>query len=127
MRDRLVVALVSVTLAVVAVFLVERAYTTSALIHDQEQRKVDRSAHVIAQLLADRDAPVTPDLLESTIFADEHVLYTADDGEEVEAARHQTEAAALDDHDEDDLTATSEVPGGGTLTLTRHTEVVDQR
>lgn len=127
MRDRLVVALVSITLAVVTVFLVERAYTTSALIHDQEQRKVDRSAHVMAQLLADRDAPVTEELLASTIFADEHVLYTAPTGDQVEVARHQSEGAALDEHDEDDLTASSDVPGGGTVTLTRHTEFVDQR
>lgn len=127
MRDRLVVALVSITLAVVAVFLVERAYTTSALIHDQEQRKVDRSAHVIASLLGADDIPVTRELLRTTIFVDEHVVYTAPSGEEVEAARHLTEAGALSEHDEADLTATSAVPGGGTVTLTRHTEAVDRQ
>ncbi len=127
MRDRLVVALVSVTLAVVAVFLVERAYTTSALIHEQEQRKIERSAQVIASLLGTREAPVTSDLLRTAIFADEHVVYTAPSGEEVEAARHRSEGGAVGDHDEHDLTATSDVPGGGTVTLTRHTEVVDQR
>lgn len=126
MRDRLVVAFVSLTLLVVAVFLVERAYTTSALIHADEQRKVERSALILGRLLGDARVEVTPALLESVIFTDEHVVYETADGERVEAARH-TSPGTDDSHDADDLTATSEVSGGGSVTVTRHVELVDAR
>lgn len=126
MRDRLVVAFVSLTLAVVAVFLVERAYTTSALIHEQEQRKVERSATVIAGLLGEARAEVTPELLESLLFADEHAEYVDADGERVEAANHVA-GDRPEGHNADDLTVTRPVDGGGTLTLSRHAEIVDER
>lgn len=126
MRDRLVVAFVSLTLAVVAVFLVERAYTTSALIHEQEQRKVERSATVIAGFLGEVSVEVTPELLESVLFADEHVVYVDVAGDRVEAANHVA-GEALEGHDPADLSVTREVAGGGTLTLSRHTEIIEDR
>lgn len=126
MRDRLVVAFVSLTLAVVAVFLVERAYTTSALIHEQEQRKVERSATVLAGLLGEAQVEVTPELLESVLFTDEHAVYVGADGDRVEAADHVADGAR-EAHDAGDLSVTRAVAGGGTLTLTRHAEVVDDR
>ncbi|HEU4511905.1 MAG TPA: HAMP domain-containing sensor histidine kinase [Nocardioidaceae bacterium] len=126
MRDRLVVAFVSLTLAVVAVFLVERAYTTSALIHEQEQRKVERSATVIAALLGDARVEVTPELLEGLLFADEHAVYVDADGDRVEAADHVTDDTP-EGQDVADLTVTREVAGGGALTLSRHADVVDER
>lgn len=125
MRDRLVVAFVSLTLAVVAVILVERAYTTSALIHAQEQRKVERSAAIIAGLVGAARVEVTPRLLEGVLFPDEHLVYVDADGTRVEAVGHPTEAAEQDRGT--DLTVTEAVPGGGTVTITRHTEIVDQR
>lgn len=127
MRDRLVVALVALTLAVVAVFLVERAYTTSALIQAQEQHMLAHSTRVIANLVAVKDVEVTPDLLRSTLLPDEHVVYTGPTGERVEAARHSATDTAHPAHDQHDLIATSRLPGGGTVTLTRHAEVVDRR
>jgi signal transduction histidine kinase len=126
MRDRLVVAFVSLTLAVVAVFLVERAYTTSALIHAQEQRKVERSADVIVGLLDRARVEPTPELLESVLFPDEHAVYVGADGRRVEAANHVADAD-LEQHAAEDITVTREAPGGGTLTLSRHAEIVDQR
>ncbi len=126
MRDRLVVAFVSLTLAVVAVFLVERAYTTSALIHAQEQRKVERSASVVATLLGEVRVPVTPELLEGVLFREEHAVYVDANGDRVEAADHVSDDTSAG-HDVADLTATRRVAGGGTLTLSRHADIVDER
>ena len=126
MRDRLVVAFVSLTLAVVVVFLVERAYTTSAMIRDQEERKVDRSAAVMAGLVGHTRDEVTPELLGGLLLSEEHVVYVAADGSQVEADRHST-ATAGGGHDAEDVTTTTDVAGGGQLTLTLHREVVDAR
>lgn len=126
MRDRLVVAFVSLTLAVVVVFLVERGYTTSALIRDQEERKVQRSAVVMAGLLGQTRDEVTPTLLEGLLFSEEHAVYVTPDGARVEADRHSADTAG-NGHDAEDLTITRAVEGGGSLTLTRHAEIVDAR
>lgn len=125
MRDRLVVAFVTLTLAVVTVFLVERAYTTSDLIHAQEQRKVERSALLLAQFLGQDGVEPTPEMLGEMLFSGEHLVYVAPDGARVEATAETDHDDAA--HGESDLTATEDVAGGGTVSLTRHVEVVNAR
>jgi signal transduction histidine kinase len=124
MRERLAVALVALTLGVVTVLLVERAYATAALIQAAEQREVQRSADLLATLLGETQAPVTSRLLEDVLNAGEHVEYVAADGTRVEWAVHEDEA---DDHSDQDVVVTQPVDGGGTLTFTRHEEVVADR
>ncbi len=123
MRERLVVAFVSLTLAVVAVLLVERAYATASLIEANEQRKVERSADLLATVLGGTQAAVTPGLLEDVLNVGEHVEYVDADGTRVASAAHDGQA---DDTDED-IVVTRPVPGGGTITLTRDEEVVADR
>lgn len=126
MRDRLVVALVSLTLAVVAVFLVERLYSTSHLVRAEEQRKIERSAEVMAVFLGSGRRPVTEDLLEGVLYDGEHLVYVAADGTRYEVDRHDEETPADGEHDVS-LTVTRELNDGASLTLSRHTEVVDAR
>ncbi|MFZ5846726.1 MAG: HAMP domain-containing sensor histidine kinase [Actinomycetota bacterium] len=124
MRDRLVIALVSLTLAVVAVFLVERLYSTSNLIRAEEERKVERSAETIAAFLGAEEGEVRESVLESVLYDGEHLVYVAPDGTRYEAERH----SGPDDEEHDlTLSTTRPVAGGGTLTLSRDTDVVDDR
>ncbi len=124
MRDRLIVAILALTLAVVAVLLVERAFTTSSLIHSEEHRKVERSAEMIASFLGAPGAKVDQDTLESVLFEGERIVYVDARGHRVEAAN---DGGATQTHDSADLQVTRAVPGGGTLTLTRPAEIVDAR
>lgn len=127
MRERLVAAFVALTLAVVGVFLVERAYATSDLVRQQEQRKVERSADLIAAILGDTRTQVTPEILGDLLYTDEHAVYVdAEDGR-VEADNHADAATAGEEHDSTDLTVTRDVAGGGTLTLIRHRSLIDAR
>jgi len=124
MRDRLLVAFVALTFGVVAVFLVERGYATAEVIHDQEERKVERSAAVVAGLVGASRVEVTEELLGSVLFDGEHAVYVDGAGRSVEAANH----AAVDHVDKaGDITVTVPVEGGGTLTVTRDAALVDER
>jgi signal transduction histidine kinase len=121
MRDRLLVAFVTLTLAVVAVFLVERGYATSAMVQESEQRQVDRSGEIIASFLGDTAGPVTPGTLEGVLDEGERAVYVDPAGARVEASVGGGEESTSD------LSVTRPVEGGGTLTLTRPAAAVDQR
>jgi signal transduction histidine kinase len=121
MRDRLLVAFVTLTLAVVAAFLVERGYATSAMVQESEQRQVDRSAEIIASFLGDTAGPVTPRALEGVLDEGERAVYVDPAGARVEASVGGGEESTSD------LSVTRPVEGGGTLTLTRPAAAVDQR
>jgi HAMP domain-containing protein len=124
MRERLAVALVALTLTVVAVLLVERAYATAALVQAGEQREVEQSADLLATVLGETRVPVTPALLDGVLNVGEHVEYVAPDGTRVESAAHDEDAG---DHAGEDVVVTRPVDGGGTLTFSRHEEVVADR
>jgi signal transduction histidine kinase len=124
MRDRLLVAFVTLTLAVVAVFLVERGYATSAMVQESEQRQVARSAEIVASFLRDSPEPVTPAVLQGVLDEGESAVYVDPAGARVEAVGPGVaEGAAA----EEDLSASRPVQGGGTLTLTRPAATVDDR
>jgi signal transduction histidine kinase len=124
MRDRLLVAFVALTFGVVAVLLVERGYAMAEVIHDQEERKVERSAAVVAGLVGASRVEVTEELLGSVLFDGEHAVYVDEAGRPVEATNH----ASVDHVDKSgDITVTVPVEGGGTLTVTRDAALVDER
>lgn len=123
MRERLVVAFVALAVVVVAVFLVERAYTTSGLIEDEERREVARSAEIVAAMVSERGAPPTAALLRSVLVPGDRLEYVGPDGEVVEVDRR--EADALDS--DDDVVETRELSGGGAVTYTRHAQVVEAK
>lgn len=123
MRDRLLVALVSLTLAVVAVLLVERGYATTRLIHAEEQRKVERSADMLAVFLGAPGPKVPPATLVRVLYDGERLVYVDARGHRTEVSNHVEDTA----QDGADLRVSRAVPGGGRLTLTRQSEVVDAR
>jgi signal transduction histidine kinase len=124
MRDRLLLAFVSLSLAVVAVFVVVRGHATSELVHDEERRKVERSAETMAGLVGLAGGDVTGAQLASVLHDGEQVVYVALGGRRVEAA---ASGAPVADPKPTDLSVTRPVAGGGTLTLTRDVHVVDAR
>lgn len=125
MRDRLIVAFLALTLAVVAVILVERAYATSALIQAQEQREVERSAEAFAVLLQERRPGAAPPGLQPLLQRGERLVYV-DGGDRVEVTGPPY-ADGDDGPEPTDLTSTRDLAGGGSLTLTRDAGTVDAR
>lgn len=122
MRERLIIALVSMTLAVIALFGIPRAYYTADLVRDKETADVERAASLIAVAVAERERSskeVTPGFLEMLVEEGEHVSVTLPGGTRVEAG--------ADVADDDDVAATRPVAAGGAVTLTRSGEVVGEQ
>lgn len=121
MRERLVVALVGLTVAVIALFGVPRAYFLADLVLAQEVRKVEDTANLVALVVDERtraDAFARDDLLDGLVGEGEGVRYVAPDGTTVAAG-----VEATSDHA---ILATRSLPGGGTVTLARSRALVDQ-
>lgn len=120
MRDRLVVTFVGLSLLVLALFAVPAAYLVADAVQDQEQVRADRTASLAAVALADRLArgdTVDAAYLESLLQPGERLVYVAPDG-----AR-----TAAGDAADGTLSATSQVAGGGSVTLSRsQRSVADQ-
>lgn len=124
MRERLVAAFVGFTLVVLVLFGVPRAYQLGDLVQAQEQRKVERSADLAAVVVREKvadDQPVTPALLDDLLHEGEHLEYVAADGTTL------TSSAAAPAGDTDNLRATRELPGGGSVTLERSGGLVQER
>ena len=122
MRERLVASFVALSVCVVGVFLIERAHTTSSLIEAQERRAAARSAQTIATLVGAHDELPSTALLADLLRNGERVVYVDGRGRRVEADR-RTETDAVSG--ESDLVETRPVPGGGTVTFSRQSEVVE--
>lgn len=123
MRERLIAALVGMTVAVVALYGLPRAYQLADLVQAQETRKIERSVELLSVLVAERMAdaePVTTDYLAELLHEAEHVEYVAPDGTRVVAGEPPEGNGS-------DIAITREVAGGGTITLARSGELVDQR
>ena len=120
MRDRLLVAFVSLTVVVVAVFLVERAYTTSAFVEEQEQLALQHTTAAVASALGEQRVRVTPSLLGQAVAPGDHAVYLAPDGRRVEAGGPADAAGP-------GLSTTAETGDGGRLTITRDATVVETR
>lgn len=124
MRERLVAAFVGFTLVVLVLFGVPRAYQLGDLVEAQEQRKVERSADLAAVVVREKaadDQPVTPALLDDLLHEGEHLEYVAADGTTL------TSSAAAPTGDTENLRATRELPGGGSVTLERSGGLVQDR
>lgn len=126
MRERLVAILVGLTVAVVGLYGIPRAYFVADLVHDSEVRKVERSADLIVVLLSERQAaptpsPVTPADLEPLLNEAESIEYVAPDGAVVRAG------PALGRPAPEDLSVTRDLQGGGRVTLSRSGELIEER
>jgi signal transduction histidine kinase len=119
-RDRLLVAFVSLTVTVVAVFLVERAYTTSAFVEQSERLALERTTQAVAGILDGQDLRVTRPVLTQVVAPGDNVVYRGPDGRRVEVG-DPVDPAGLG------LTATAQMDDGARLTLTRDATVVESR
>lgn len=122
MRERLVAALVGMTVAVIALYGVPRAYLLADLVHQQETRKIERSVALLAVLVETRAqdrAPVTADFLEPLLNDAEGIRYVGPDGVVVSVGAQPERT--------DDIVQTRALAGGGSLTLARSGALVDQR
>jgi signal transduction histidine kinase len=118
MRERLVVTLVTMTVAMLFVFGVVRAYSTADLVKDQERSAVRRSADVAAVAIAALgDKPVTAQFLGDLTQRDQTITYVGPDGTTLRAGATSDDA----------LEATRPVEGGGRVTLSQDSSVTSDR
>lgn len=122
MRERLVAALVGMTVAVIALYGIPRAYFVADLVHQQEARKIERSVVLLALLVQTRTedrGPVTKDFLAPLLNEAEGIRYVGPDGTVVSVGITARRA--------DDIVETRTLPGGGSLTLARSGALIEQR
>ncbi|QIG39048.1 HAMP domain-containing histidine kinase [Microbacterium sp. 4R-513] len=120
MRERLVIAFVAMAVGIIALYGIPRAYIVADLIQTNEERRVVRATDFISVLIAEREThgEVTEEFFEPVLQPGEHITYVAADGTTVEAG---------DPAADDDLKATAEVAGGGTVEFSRSGAVISQR
>ncbi|PWN03026.1 hypothetical protein DJ010_11695 [Nocardioides silvaticus] len=119
MRERLVAVFVGLTIVVVALYGVPRAYYLADLVRDQEKDQVERTADLVAAAVDERRAagrPVDPDYLDR--LASEHeAIRVSVDGEVVGTSRWSDPEGA-------DIAADVDLTDGGTVTVARDGEAV---
>lgn len=119
MRRRLIFAFVSMAVMIIALYGVPRAILTADLVQTSQAQRVDRMAILLSALVSEREriGPVTADLFEPLLRAEDGVTYVGADGDTLHVG-----ATA----DADDLRKTADVKDGGTLTVTRSGSYVTQ-
>ncbi len=121
MRERLVAAFIGMTVAMIVMYGVPRAYVLANLVHDQEQSTIDRSATLLAAVLTERiqdEAAVTEKFLSTFLLDRTSITYVSPEGDTVQAGT-LPEA-------EDQLVQTRDLRGGGSVTLARSNAVVNE-
>lgn len=121
MRERLVAAFIGVTVLVLVVFGVFRAYSIGNLVKQGEERNIERSAVLIADVVGEEDARVDAAYLETLLEEGEHLEYVASDGTRLAAG------ADVDNEDPSTISRSEPVGDGGSLTLARPGELVEER
>lgn len=119
MRERLVLTLVSVTVGILVVFGVVRAYSTADLVREQQQDGVSQAADLVAVAIAAREqagAPVTPDFLTSMVRGDRDISF-------VDGSGRTTTAGSTSGDRSDAVTASRPVAGGGRVTVLESADV----
>lgn len=122
MRRRLVLAFVSLTILVVVLYGVPRAFIRIEQTTDREQEQVDTSVVLLSRLVGAEEAAgrqVNQAELGGLLRPGEHVEYVAADGATISAG----EAAGS----EVGVEASAPVAGGGSLTLNFSQEALDER
>ncbi|MBD8011884.1 HAMP domain-containing histidine kinase [Microbacterium sp. Re1] len=120
MHRRLIVAFLTLAVAIIALYGVPRVLMVADLVHASEQQYAKRMASMVGTVIdAGGDAAAVDEkLLARMIIYGERVAYTAPDGTTVTTGA---------DAEPDDITGTSVVRGGGTVTFTRSGEIVNER
>ncbi|WP_183095522.1 sensor histidine kinase [Nocardioides stalactiti] len=125
MRERLVAAFVGLTIVVVALYGIPRAYILADLVRSQEQDQVDRTAALVATVvgerLDDRDR-VDSAYLDRLAQEDERLVLRT---EKANGSILVVGTSNWTDPIDGDLTSTADVPGG-TLTVVLDHGAVDR-
>jgi signal transduction histidine kinase len=121
MGRRLVLTFVALTVLVVALYGIPRAFIRINQVHDREQEQVEQSALLLAGLVAaeEKGDQVSTDLLEPLLRPGERVEYAAADGTVVTAGEPAGREVGVQ--------ATESVEGGGSLTLDYSQDAIDER
>jgi signal transduction histidine kinase len=122
MRSRLMALLVGLTIAVVTLYGVPRAYFLAEMVQDQQAQEVSGSVRLLAAALGvqqDNGIPVTESFLAEAIGEDDVVRYDPPEGPSLTAGDASSS--------ESDITRTEQVAGGGRVTLVRSGDLVDRR
>ncbi len=122
MRERLIAAFVGMTVAVIALYGVPRAYFLADLVQQQEERKIERSADLLAVLITERETDarrVDEAFLAGLLNEAEEITSTSADGTVVSTV----EPGGTEER----IAATRAVADGGTITLARSSTLVDER
>ena len=112
MRERLVIAFVGLTLAVIGLYGVPRAYFLADLVRDQEWATLDGTSAALAGLVEERQAAggeVDASLLERGLTGADRVEYRPADGAAL--------VAGETDEGTGDIVVTRPLPDGGSLRL----------
>lgn len=120
MRERLVAAFVGLTVLVVALYGIPRAYFLADLVHTQEQHRVDRTAELATVALDERIAarrPISPAFLDRLVGKDERIRVGTRTGT-VSSSNGPTSVA-------DNVTASKELANGDTVWVLRSADAVD--
>lgn len=123
MRERLVAAFVGLTVVVIVLYAVPRAYVLADQVRDQQQRDLSRSVELIARIVEERlehGEPVTSRYLRTLLEGGERVRYVTASGTVVSAGAERGADGA-------DLRASRPLSGPGEITLVRSGAVVDDR
>lgn len=115
MRERLVIAFVGLTVAVIGLYGIPRAYFLADLVRDQETATLTSTANSLAALVRERtsnDGDVDELLLESGLAGVDRVDYTAADGRAIAVGDR------IGTGTDDDLVESRILPDGSTLRLT---------
>jgi len=123
MRERLIATMVGLTLAVITLYGVPRAYVLADQVRDQEELLLSRTADHVALLVLEREragGTVGPTLLGSALAEGERAEYTTPGGGTVLSG---TPVPA----DDGEIVETRELGNGATLTLRRSGSVVGEK
>lgn len=120
MRERLIIAFVAMAVGIIALYGIPRAYIVADLIQTNEDRRVVRATDFMSVLIAEREAhaDVTEEFLGTVLQPGEHVTYVAADGTSVEAGDPMAAG---------DVSAMTDVEGGGTVEFSRSAALISER
>lgn len=122
MRERLIAALVGMTIAMLALYGIPRAYMLADLVTDYEVRKIERAADQLAAVVEEREqngSPIDEAFLSEFLRESETLTYEPADGSTVVAGPTPDPA--------DDIVEARNLPDGGTLTLSRSRDLINDR
>lgn len=122
MRERLVAALVGMTVAMIAIYAIPRAYLLAWSVEGEEQVKIERNATLMAALLDERIGAgheVDEEFLSRFLLTEGSIDYVSSDGERIHAG-DPLEASTQ-------LRQTRTLTDGGSVVVARSDDVIDER